>query len=130
MSSVEAWMADLGSPAPTAVDVAVHFALQLGIPSWAVRAREGMLQIAKLVVALDAHLRVQREATYQARVSLANVHRACQDSAYTNVIALERLSQQEPLVKAAVAFCSGDGDERDLREAHEQYQQHVLARQS
>ena len=94
--TVDTWLADPTKPPPSAVELAVHFALANGAKKWDRPGRIAILQVAALVVALDAALRLERES---ARSYAAALH----DSAKTNYLAIDRLSKLEALRAAAIA---------------------------
>jgi len=97
MSAVEDWLKDLSKPAPAPDDLAAWMAHEEGVSRFAGGgARAALLRMAHLLVTMDGFL---KEAYHHNQ----NMWHAVQDSSRTAVLALERLQQQDGLVKAAIA---------------------------
>lgn len=123
-SKVDAWLADIRSPAPSPIDLATYVARvckdqdqrdsKVVSPAW---ADEAMKRLAMLAIELDAQLRTCRAAAVDASMAAQ--------------VTIGRLQQQEKLVAAARAWREDHDDGAriaDLAAQVENYEAIVKAR--
>lgn len=104
--SVERWLSNLLNAPPSAPDLAVYVCKQAGVGEWAWNrsARDAVLKLANMTLQLDTKMREQNRIALELVDRLAAAKHALSDCSHTNIVALERLEEQDVIVKAAIAW--------------------------